>query len=136
MPGVGKKIATVHRVRARQVQHQIIRVRRHYFGGSGIFADDLIRVQGSRARAAVGDHEIDSERHWQAALRQSFRDHLGAIVRQAVMHDDGLIIRQAPEPRFWVAAGRIEGNRTDLDRTEAEARERMDGRAALVKAGG
>jgi hypothetical protein len=60
---VGKEIAAVHRVRARQVQHQIVRVRRDQLGGVDIFADDLIGLERRRARPAVGHHEIDAKRH-------------------------------------------------------------------------
>ena len=115
MPGVGEEIAAIHRVRARQVHHQIIRVRCHRFGGRDVFADDLVRLQGSRAQPAIGDDEIDAERHRQAGARQSFGDHVGAVIRQAVMHDDGFVVGQAPQPRFRVAAGRIDRNRADLD---------------------
>ena len=42
----------------------------------------------------------------------------------------------APQPRFWVALGRIDRDRTDLDRPEAEPGECPDRSAVLVEAGG
>jgi hypothetical protein len=136
MPGVDEEIAAVRGIRARQIEHQVVGVRRHRFGSSDVFADDLILLQRGRARSAIGDHQIDAERYRRARMCQSFGDYLGAIVRQAVMHDDGLVIRQAPQTRFWVAAGWIDGDRTDLDRTEPEPGECADGCATFVEAGG
>jgi hypothetical protein len=42
MAEIGKEVPSIHRVRARQVEHQVTRVRRHPLRGSDIFADDLI----------------------------------------------------------------------------------------------
>jgi hypothetical protein len=98
-------------------------MRRHRFGRIGVFGDDLIRVQRCRARSAIGDHEIDAERHWQACARQSFGDRHNAIIRQAVMHDDAVIVGQPPQPRLRIALGGIDRDRTDLNRAKAETGE-------------
>src|ERR1700704_3747256 len=111
-------------------------MRRHRFGRSDVFADDLVRVERRRARPAIGDHEIDAERYRQTRACQSFGDYSCAIVRQAVMHDDALVVGQAPQPGLRVAVGWIDGKRPDLDGTEAEVGKGRDRRAALVEAGG
>ena len=45
---------------------------------------------------------------------------VGAVVRQAVMHDDAVVIRQPPQPWLRVALRWINRNRTDLDRAKAK----------------
>ena len=92
MGGIGEEIAAVHGVGTRQIQHQVIRVRFHRFGRGRVFADDLVGGERRCAGSAIGDHEIDTEWHWQVRRFQSFGDRLNAVVRQAVIHDDAAVV--------------------------------------------
>jgi hypothetical protein len=48
----------------------------------------------------------------------------------------GFVLHHAPQPRLWIALGRIDRDRADLDRPETEPRECADRGAAFVEAGG
>ena len=64
MRAIGKEVASVFRVRAGQIQHQVIRMRRHHLGGGNVFADDLIAAQRRRAprQPLIADRKRRSHR--------------------------------------------------------------------------
>ncbi len=136
MRAVGEEVASIDGVRAGEIQHEIVGAGREQPRGGHVFADDPIRGERSRAGPAVCHDEIDAKGNRHMRSCQSRRDGAGSVVGQAVMHDDSLVLRQPPQPGFWISGGWIDRNRTDLHGPEPECGQRRDRRPAFVKAGG
>ena len=134
MRTLDEEIAAVLGVGAAHVEHQIVGVRRKHPRGRDVFLDDLFGTERRRALAAIGDGDVDAERHRQLQSLDPLFHRSRAVIRHAVMHHDGAVLRQAPQPRLRVAVRRVDGDRADLDAAEAERRQRLDAQGALVVA--
>ena len=77
-------------------------MRRHDFGGRDIFADDLIGVQGGAAPAPrLVTTRLMPSGTGSRVVRQAPGDRVRAVVRQAVMHDDGRDRRAGATAAVW-----------------------------------
>ena len=131
---VVERAAAAAGVRAVEIQREVV-------GDAGEGLRRLAQLPHHFTRrnrnSGVGLDEVDPEGNLHPAARQPPRHHLGAVVGDAVVDDDGLVRGQAEQPRpVGVSFGGALRNRADLDAAEAEGGQPAHRPAALVEAGG